>query len=594
MKRRLLFLAIFVPFCVFSQLTENFSDGNFSENPFWQGNIDRFIVNDSQQLQSSATSTSVSSIFTFSEAFNNAQWECRVKINYTTSSSNFASIYIISDNFDISTGCNAYYVQVGGTNDEVSLFVQQGTKKTKIIDGIDKRTDLNPVEIDIRVTRDQLGNFELMSRLANETDFLSEGIIYNNDVKSGLYFGLLYSNTNTTGSAYFFDDIIVKGEKALDFDAPVWTEVKVLEPAKLQLSFSERMNFDDLRVLVDAEEIGILAKEVSADKKSILLNTEISIEKGHLYKLELFGVSDVANNVLLNTKKDIGIIEDAEVGDLLWNEIMFENPLNSSEYVEIFNRSNKVIDLVDKIISTRKTDGSLNTGNKIESEALVAPYGYMAFTISPDSVRIYHDCPEEAKIVLLNLSTLNNSMATLVLCDNSKEIIYDEISYNSKWHHQLIKDAKGVALEKIHPDLTVQDPASWHSASSETNYGTPGYKNSQYKEFDDSVSNDKFVWTDPEIFTPNNDGQEDFCFIHYNLNSNGYVANISILNAAGVKVCKLVSNNLLSTSGFVRWDGRTDRGNIATSGIYILYFETFNPNTGDKKVKKLPIAISSR
>lgn len=593
MKLRLLFLAFFVPLYIFSQLTENFSHPDLQFNNTWLGDVDQFVVNEAKQLQSCASSTSVSSVFTSSEVMIDASWECSIKIDYTTSSSNYAAVYIVSDSYDIAMGCYAYYVQIGGTQDEVSLFRQEGTKRTKIIDGIDKRTDGKPVEIDIKVTRDAVGNFELMSRLASETNYISEGKVFDDILKHSHYFGLLYSNTSTTGEAYYFDNIRVSGHKALDTESPEWIGVELVGTDELLLRFSEPMNFDQFSLMLNADEMDILIREIPADNKSILLKLAIHIEKGDLYALELRGLVDMANNALKNPIKDIGIAEEAELGDLLWNEIMFDHPLTSAEYVEVFNRSQKVIDLCGKIVTTRKADGTLNTGNKINEQTLIGPYAYMALTNAPDSVRNYHNCPDDAKIASLNLAALNNSSATLVLCNSSKDLIFDELTYSHKWHHLLVKEPKGVALEKIHPDMPTQDARSWYSASSFSYHGTPGYKNSQYKEFAHSHEGEKNVWIDPELFTPNNDGRDDLCFIHYNLPSHGYVANIAILNAVGVNVCKLINNTLLSTTGYVSWDGRTDQGNIATAGIYVLYFEIFNPTTGDKIIKKLPIVVSS-
>jgi len=125
-------------------------------------------------------------------------------------------------------------------------------------------------------------------------------------------------------------------------------------------------------------------------------------------------------------------------------------------------------------------------------------------------------------------------------------------------------------------------------------YGTPGYKNSQYRDPDSKVVADKFVWTDPESFSPDNDGVDDVCFIHYKTDANGYVANVLILNAVGFKVLQLASNILLSTEGFLTWDGKTNKGKNANVGIYVLYFEMFNPKTGSRKQLKLPIVVSSR
>jgi hypothetical protein len=214
MKARILFFMIFASILSKAQINESFSDGNFNKYPEWTGDTANFRINTHFQLQSSATGTSVSSLFTNSESIVNAEWRAHFIINYTTSASNYAAMYIIADYDNISAGCNGYYVQIGGTNDEISLFIQEGTKKTKIIDGRDKRIADEIVNVEVKVTRDKNGNFELWSKKISETDFSSEGKVLNDKITKSYYFGLLYSNTSTTGRAYIFDDIMVKGEKA--------------------------------------------------------------------------------------------------------------------------------------------------------------------------------------------------------------------------------------------------------------------------------------------------------------------------------------------------------------------------------------------
>jgi len=223
------------------------------------------------------------------------------------------------------------------------------------------------------------------------------------------------------------------------------------------------------------------------------------------------------------------------------------------------------------------------------------PTNYLALTSDAEKVRKYHNCPSESNILSTEWSTLNNESTTLVLCNSTKDTIYyDELTYNTNWHHVLVKNPKGVALERINPDLPTQDKNSWHSAASEVNYGTPGYKNSQFREIDAIAKESKFVWTDPEAFSPDNDGVDDVCFIRYKTDANGYVANAIIFNAVGVKVYQLASNVLLANEGFLTWDGKTDAGKNANVGVYVLYFEMFNPQTGSRKQQKLPIVVSSR
>jgi len=593
MKNLSLFFVFFVPVLCFSQVNENFSDGDFTDHPAWTGTTSNFVVNPAFQLQSQAKVPSTSFLFTPSEAFDNASWECSVKITYNPSAYNYASVYLASDRADITAGCNGYYVQVGGTNDEVSLYLQEGTKKTKIIDGKDKRTDSNPVDLRIKVTRDASGNFTLYSKLASESDYLLEGTTQNNVITNTQFFGLLFTNTTLTGNDYYFDDILVTGSKAVDKDPPTWTYFTLTEPNSLNLGFSEPMDFSHATFTVD-QGMGKPASVDITDDSSIILSFDSEFERGKIYTLQTSGLTDLAGNALIITDRSTGITEPIETGDLVINEVMFNSPDSSEEYLEIYNRSEKLLDVSGLIFTTRKTDGTLNTGNTIPAQTTMLPASYLAFTSDAEKVRAYHACPVGSNILTTGWTTLNNESATVVLTNSGKDTVYDELTYDVKWQNPLVKNPKGVALERINPDLPTQNPDSWHSAASEVNYGTPGYKNSQYREINTIEKTDKFVWTEPESFSPDNDGIDDVCFIHYKTDASGYVANVIILNAIGVKVLQLSSNILLSTEGFLTWDGHTEKGKIANVGIYVLYFEMFNPKTGSRKELKLPIVVSSR
>ncbi len=484
-------------FC-FSQVNETFLDGNFINNPIWTGTSSNFSVNTSMQLQSKAAVASTSYLFTPSEAIDDATWECWVKINYNPSSSNYASIYLVSDKNDLTSGCNGYYVQVGGTNDEVSLFVQEGTTKTKIIDGVDKRTDRNPVDLRVRVTRDADGNFALYSKLPSETDFVLEGTTQNTVVKSSNYFGLLYVNTASTGMNYFFDDILVTGNKAVDMETPMWNLFNIISPNKLKLGFSEAMDFSASTFTVDNGMGNPISTVISADKTSIELTFANDFQKGMIYNLQTTGLADLAGNVTLTTQKSIGIVEKKDIGDLIFNEVMFENPENSLEYIEIYNKSDKLLDVSGMIFTTRKTDGTMNTGVIIPKlTPLLPPKGYLALCSNAEMVRSFHSCPPESNIISTSWTALNNESSTLVLTNAAKDSIFDELKYDVKWHNSWVVSPKGIALERTSPDLITQDAYSWHSSTAVGNNGTPGYQNSVY------VDTEPPIWNSLIIEQPN-------------------------------------------------------------------------------------------
>jgi len=593
MRKLNLFFIIFVPLFLNAQINESFTDGDFTNQPEWVGHTSNFTVNTQFQLQSNATATSTSWLFTPSGAIDNAVWECSFRINYTTSSSNYASFYIVSDVADLTKGCNGYFVQVGGTNDEVSLFQQQGTVKTKIIDGTDKRTDGNPVQIRIKVERDKNGNFALYSKLSTESEFKQEGSTQNSVVKTSKYVGLLFANTSTTGQSYIFDDILVTGNIAADTTAPEVISVAIVLPDKMEIEFSEAVNISNASFIV-SNDVNSPKQVFQENDRKITLSFNSNFEKGKVYTIDIKDVKDISGNNLIPINIKTGLTEPAAEGDLIWNELMFNAPVGGQEYVEIMNVSGKLIQMSDIVFATRKSDGTLNTTVSVDSVDFLAPNEILALTEYPDSVIAYHQPVSTTKILKTkNWYNLNNESATLVLCNSAKDTIYDEISYSSSWHHVLISEKKGVALERINPNNPTQDATNWHSAASEVRYGTPGYENSQYRVTGEN-NTEKVVWLESEYFSPDNDGSNDVCTIRYNTDYAGFVANITVFNPSGVLVAKLAENVLLSANGSINWDGKTVRGTNAETGIYLLYFEMFHPDTGQKKIIKLPLVVSAR
>ncbi|MCL1867917.1 MAG: lamin tail domain-containing protein, partial [Paludibacter sp.] len=489
-----------------AQVFDDFSDGDFTQNPQWIGTVDNFFINSNFQLQSCATVTSTSYLFTPSRAMNDAVWQVDVRINYTTSSSNYASIYLISNELTPDV-CDAYYVQIGGTNDEISLFVQHGTTKTKIIDGVDKRIDYQPVILTIRVTRDTEGNFALYSKKPEETDFYLEGTTFNNSVIHGDYFGVLYRNSGTTGRAYIFDNIEVTG----------------------------------------------------------------------------------------NIPPEIKIYSKPQFGDITWNEVMFNTSENVPEYVEIANLTSDTLDISNFKFANLKTDGSYNTFVVIPPSTLLLPNGCAAFSNNAIQLHYYFNLTEEtAKIYsTTRWNALNNDGATIVLLDESGEIEFDKFKYSPKMHHVLLSNVRNVSLEKINPQMLSDDATAWHSAASDVNYGTPGYKNSQFHQLQNSETDNR-LWLETEYFSPDNDGFNDLCYIRYATDLIGTTANAVIFDAIGNRIKKLCDNILLSSDGFIIWDGTRDDGKIANAAVYVLYFQFFNANTGEKKEFKLPVVLTMR
>lgn len=148
-----------------AQVSDNFSDGNFTVNPLWTGNTSDWIVNASNQLQSNNnTANSNFYLSTASNLASSVEWELYVKLTFNTSSTNYADIYLTASASDLlATSTTGYFVRLGGTLDEICLYKKNGTGIiTKIIDGVDAVLNTSNNVLKIKVIRDAANQFTLL------------------------------------------------------------------------------------------------------------------------------------------------------------------------------------------------------------------------------------------------------------------------------------------------------------------------------------------------------------------------------------------------------------------------------------------------
>ena len=488
MPKSILFFVIFLPFLCFSQINEDFSDGDFSNNPTWTGDTDKFIVNAEGQLQLNAPSESATAyLSTTSTAIKDAAWECWVKLGFNPSTSNYARFYLVSNNSDLSGNLNGYFLRIGygsGTNKELSLYKQSGRSFEKIIGSENILGGLDPIEVKIKVTRSAEGEWQLFSQLASESAYSEIGEeTTENSYTLSHYSGFLCNYTSTRRNLFYFDNIHVSGEKYLDNLPPVLSNINAIGD-KLTLTFSEPIK-DIASSNFQVVDFGSpITLSLSEDKTIAELTFSSEFKKSRTYLLRANDVFDLEGNKMLENEFQFYIPELPVQGDIVINEVMFENPEDAEEYIELYNASKKILDLSGLRITTRKTDGSLNAGSSIPSGTIIFPNDYLALCKTPEIVKDYFSLPSEAKLATMTFSALNNTSATLLLTNDSREVIYDQFTYSSSWHNSTLSSVKGVSIEKIHPLLLAEDSQSWQSASEDSNFGTPGYKNSAFSEID--------------------------------------------------------------------------------------------------------------
>ena len=81
---------------------------------------------------------------------------------------------------------------------------------------------------------------------------------------------------------------------------------------------------------------------------------------------------------------------------------------------------------------------------------------------------------------------------------------------------------------------------------------------------------------EPQVFSPDNDGFEDFTQIYLDCAEIGDLITIKIYDTQGRKVRDLVQNQSVALENtFIRWDGTADDGRKVRIGHYILLVENY-------------------
>jgi hypothetical protein len=267
-------------------------------------------------------------------------------------------------------------------------------------------------------------------------------------------------------------------------------------------------------------------------------------------------------------------IEPIAQNDILINEILFNPVAGGSDYVEIYNNSEKEISTNRLYLASRDSKLELTQIYPLStSKVILFPGEYLVLTKDTNGVFPWFDIQcSECFLQMEKFPSFNNDFDYVVLLDEKMQVI-DELFYSEKMHHLLLAEDKGISLERISFSQNANDIKNWQSASTTSGYGTPGYKNSQVESEDISALKITF---NPESFSPNFDGYNDEYQIHFELEQPGYVANISIFDAAGRFIMKLANNEILGTKGTIIWNGEDETGQRQNLGVYVVLVEIFN------------------
>ncbi|MBL7842563.1 MAG: lamin tail domain-containing protein [Cyclobacteriaceae bacterium] len=385
----------------------------------------------------------------------------------------------------------------------------------------------------------------------------------------------------------------VKASKP-DLTGPKLVYAIPTSPTQLKIGFDEKLEADLPLVtnFIISPTLEAMSVSFSSTRlRELLLELGAPISPQQTYTLTVANIRDCSGNLVQENFRSVsfGFPEEAQQGDLVINELLFNPRPFGVDFIEILNRSNKFVNLRNWQIGN--FENGLPTNLKIiATEDLLLPPSYkLAFTTDPATIRAHY--PKSSQGNLFRVSSLpsfpdREGSASLV---NPSGVTIDNMRYEQNFHSVFLRDKEGVSLERIYPEGNSNDPNNWKSAASTENFATPGYANSNAGNTQPVTGEVKI---EPEIFVPLY-GQPDFTEIRYDFDRGGRVANIKILDQQGREIKQLANNQTLATSGFIRWDGDRDDGTKARPGYYVVWFELFD-NTGLVETYRKRVVIAAR
>ncbi len=475
------FILALLPMLGFSQFTDDFSDGDFTSTPAWVGDTNKFDVNTDTLLQSDGNPAAADTLYlsTPSSSIDTTEWHFYMQLDFNpTATGNYVKVYLVSDQADLEGSLNGYFIRMGetGSSDTLELYKQTGTTETRILTGLTGYG--STTKAGIKVTRDELGNWKVYSDPTGGTAYVPEGSVLDNTHTTTNYFGIYCKyNTASRFDQYLFDDFYV-GPIITDKIAPGASSISVTSETTLDVFYNEVVSKASAELLTNYSADNGLGSPASAtrdmtDSSVVHLEFSTAFGNGVLNTLTISNIADNLGNIMAAPESETFsyfLADTGEVFDIVINEI-FADPapavgLPEKEFIELYNNSNKVIDLTGYTFSDASSSATLPAG-------FMVPGGYLILCAEADTNAFKSF---GAVMGLSSLPSLNNSGDDLSL-RSSTGLLMHSVSYSDTWYNNAFKEYGGWSLEMIDPDNPCAESSNW-AACVNANGGTPGKVNS--------------------------------------------------------------------------------------------------------------------
>lgn len=262
----------------------------------------------------------------------------------------------------------------------------------------------------------------------------------------------------------------------IDTDGPELLGAEFIDQKSIRVFFSGALDRSNISRGNFEVSSGTSIDEITftSSTEAVLFLNE-SLKSGQTYTVTVENIPDIFGNNLEKASASFTyyLIETAKPGDVVINEIMYDEPENYTEYIELYNVSDKAIDLA----GWQQANDTSTRNTFTEQQKILPPKSYIAILPNFNLLNIFPDIPH------LNagtgLSTLKNGGDNIVIA-NAKGVIIDSLRYSPEW------GGADVSLERRRANRSSLYSENWADSPNEK-FGTPGMPNQVDKDFNFTV-----------------------------------------------------------------------------------------------------------
>lgn len=442
----------------YAQLTDGFDGPWFSKGLTWQGDTAHFRFLEGR-LWLNAPEAGKSQLALKAPIADSMILQMCLSLDFSPSASNGIRLYFGSENPFPSLSTHAFFLKIGssGSDDRFELYELNGKL---IARGIQVHN--GDVELQLQLSRENSGRWKLWSRSTSSDPWSIEFEAMSNTPLNGDYFILEPFYTASRTNRFSFDNFTI---------TPIYSDN---EPPKLlsevcpnhnwiRLEFNEtldstKLNRSDLRVN------GKSLTDYTYHHPFLDLFTSDTIVRGRKYRVQIDSLSDSHDNSI--SFDSLMTFYPLVRNTVIINEFLADptpaQKLPEHEYLELYNPTEKVINLKDWVLSDA-TRSLILPDYRLQSNAYV---------VISSELNGFDTSGRE--FLQLALPSINNGEEQLQL-HSPFGILIDSFHFIANKYGDMGPFAR--SMERINPRNPCTNHANWQYAD-ETVGGSPGYVNS--------------------------------------------------------------------------------------------------------------------